>query len=192
VIFQLILTGTRPMIQHNGRLANPLDPYTRALKELTGKRRKTDDDLVNIMQVEARGSCWENEDALLGIPNAAVWRCIYDAAKAYKRGEDVKRAVVVADETMPLLFDGSTVSCDVWLKEPEHIFYRPAKVTSRTVMRARPIIPVGWVSTHEFDLWTDVIDPRDLVPILERAGRLVGLGDWRPTYGTFTVAVESS
>lgn len=189
--FRLTITGTRPLLMHNGRLANPLDPYTRALKELTGKRRKTDDDLVSIMQIEARGACWETGDGLLGIPNAAVWRCVYDAAKAYKRGEDVKRALLLSDDVMPLHVDGVTVTCDVWLKDADHIDYRPVVVTGRRTMRARPIIPAGWTSTHHFELLTDVIDPRDLAPILERAGRLVGIGDWRPTYGTFSAAVAS-
>ena len=42
--FRIRLVGTRPMIQHNARLANPLDPYTQALAKITGKRKKTLED----------------------------------------------------------------------------------------------------------------------------------------------------
>jgi hypothetical protein len=183
------LTGTKPMLQHNGRLANPLDSYTRQLKAITGKRKKTDEDLVDIMLIEARGSCWETDTGILGVPTAAVWRSFYDAAKAYKLGEDVKRALHFADVTQPLLIDGHEVDCDVFLKDPDSVDYRPVKVSGRKTMRARPIIRGAWQTTHTFDLLTDVLQVQSLGPVLERAGRLVGLGDWRPIYGTYQVEV---
>lgn len=181
------VTGTRPLIEHNGRLANPLDPWTRALKEITSKRKKTDEDLAAIMQIESRGACWETNDGLLGVLNGALWSCIFEAAKAFKRGMDIKRAFIADPGTEPLRIDGEHVSCDEWLKDPEHIDYRSVALRGNRTMRARPIIPLGWASTHRFELLTDVIDPRDLIPILERAGRLVGLGEMRPTYGAFTI-----
>ena len=183
------LTGTKPMLQHNGRLANPLDPYTRKLRSITSQRKKTDDDLYAIMQIEARGSCWETDDGLLGIQNAAVWRSIYDAAKAFKLGEDVKRALHFEDTTVPLAIDGGKVTCDDYISDAAHIDYRPVKVSGRKTMRARPLIQPGWTSSHSMELVDSVIRVDDLGPVLERAGRLVGIGDWRPTYGTYSIEV---
>lgn len=185
------LTGLCPMLQHNGRLANPIDEHTQALKALTSKRAKTDDDLVLIMLTEARGGCWETHDGLLGVPTAAVWRSIYDAAKAFKLGEQIKRALLFdnPEHVAPLRIDDEWHTCDIWLKDRGHIDYRPAKIMGRKVMRARPWIPAGWQSTHNFELLDDVMDARDLVPVLERAGRLVGVGDWRPQYGRYAVSV---
>jgi hypothetical protein len=115
-----------------------------------------------------------------------VWRCIYDAAKAFKRGEDIKRGFHMEPVIVPLLVDGQIVSADEFLADPAHIDYRPMRVNAAKTMRARAIV-TGWSCVHYFELLEDVIDPRDLAPIFERAGRLVGLGDSRPTYGTFTV-----
>lgn len=186
----LTLTGVGPMLMHNGRLANPLDPHTREMKALTAKRTKTDEDLINILQVEARGGCWETDDGFVGIPNAAIWRSVYDAAKAFKRGEDIKRAFSFDDVTQPLTIDGKHWSVSDWCASMDRIDYRPVKVMNRKVMRARPKFSAGWQSEHTFDLLTGVVDPRDLVPIFERAGSLVGLGDWRPTYGKFAIALQ--
>lgn len=188
---QLILniTGTRPMLMHNGRLANPIDPHTRELKQLTAKRKKTDEDLIDIMRVEARGSAYETTDELLGYPTQNVWKCVYSAATAFKRGEDIKRALSAADTTELLLVGGEQIKVATFLEDPANIDYRPVKVMGKKTMRARPIVH-DWATTHTFELLEDVMDPRDLVPILERAGRLVGLGDWRPTFGTFTVEVS--
>ncbi len=182
------LIGTRPMLQHNGRLANPLDQYAQALKAINGKRGKTDEDLQQVMMIEARGACWETTEGLLGVPNAAVWRCLFDAAKGFKRGQDIKRALILDDTVEPLLVSGKQVKCDDFLADLAHIDYRPVKIGMSKVMRARPRVD-DWSSTHHFELLTDVIEPRDLAPIFERAGRLCGLGDWRPTYGTFSVDV---
>ncbi len=186
----LHLTGIRPMLMHNGRLANPIDPWTRELKALTGKRRKTDEDLIAMMRVEARGGAYETPDGLLAYPTENVWRCLFDAAKAFKRGEDVKRALVHDGAIVPLLVNGDEVAVDEFLADPEHIDYRPVRVQRAKTMRARPLVS-DWSTTVHFELLTDVIDPRDLGPIIERAGRLVGLGDYRPTYGTFNGQVET-
>lgn len=186
------LKGERPLLMHNGRLANPMDKYTREISAISGKRSKTDDDRLQMLNIEARGGCWETTEGLLGIPNAAVWRCLYNAATAYKRGEDIKRGLSAADETTPLYLDGEVVSCDEYLKDFDHIDYRAVKIQKSRTMRARPRIAAGWESEHHFTMLDDVMDLKNLQPIIERAGRLVGLGDWRPTYGTFTASMTQA
>lgn len=190
--FTLQLTGARPMLMHNARMANPIDPWTRALSALTGKRSKTDEDLQQIMITEARGSCYETTDGSLGLPNRIVWASLYNAAKAFKQGENIKRALSYEDVTPPMYIGERTVKCEEWLSDTEHISYEGVVVAGRRVMRSRPKITPGWVSQHTFDLLTDVIDFRDLAPIIERAGRLGGVGDRRPIYGTFTAKVLDS
>ena len=36
------ITGDAPLIMHNGDLANPLSKAAKALKQVTGKKKKTD------------------------------------------------------------------------------------------------------------------------------------------------------
>jgi hypothetical protein len=181
------------MLQHNGRLANPLDDYTRQLRALTGKRKKTDDDLVTIMAIEARGGAYETADGFLGVPNEYVWASIYEAAKAYRRGEDIKRALLMdLDVVEPLDLGAGPVPVDAFLADPAHVDYRPVGIGGKRTMRARPRIVPPWTSTHEAELLDDVIDLRDLAPIAERAGRLVGVGDRRPLYGTYELRIEAA
>lgn len=190
MMLEITLTGDRPMLQHNSRLSNPTDHYTKLLKQITSKRKKTDEDLITIGHVEARGGCWETEEHLIGVPNEAVWRCIYDAAKAYKLGEDIKRGLIFSPGVEPLLINGGQHDCDEFLAVADHIFYKSVKIQRNRTMRARPRIPAGWQSTHTFELLDDVMDERTIEPVLDRAGRLIGIGDWRPTYGRFTASME--
>jgi len=56
------------------------------------------------------------------------------------------------------------------------------------VTRCRPAMKVGW--TIAVDLMVNLgeyIPPEALHDVLVNAGRLVGVGDFRPTYGRFAV-----
>lgn len=188
--FKIRLTGTRPMIQHNGRLANPLDPYTQQLAKLTGKRKKTIEDYAAIMRIESRGATYETEDGLLGLPTDNVWRSLYDAATAYKRGKDLQRALrpLLPNTVESIEVAGATVNVEDFLTDPTHIFYRSVAVNRNRSMRSRPIVH-DWSTVHSFELLDEIIDFGVLEPIFERAGLVVGVGDWRPRYGTYMVEV---
>lgn len=186
------LTGQRPLIQHNKRLANPLDPYVRELKKYTGKRKKTDEDYAHMMQLEARAGIYETDDGLVGIPNENVWRSFYDAATAFKRGRDLQRALIPTTTVEPIEIDGSKVDVESFLRDPRHVDYRSVKVGQSRMMRARPILAAGWVATFTFQLLTDIINLEDLDPIFSRAGLIVGLCEYRPRYGTYTAEVMTT
>ena len=182
------LTGIRPMLQKNGRLANPLDPHTKALKELTAKRKKTDEDLAAISFVEARGSIYETHEGFVGLPTQNVWRSIKDAATAFKRGKDMERALIYGNVVESVLIEGSKVTVEEFFAMPGSIQQDICVVQRARTLRSRPILH-NWQTVHRFELLEDVVDPRDMMPILQRAGRLIGVGDWRPVYGTYEVEV---
>lgn len=188
----LALTGTRPLLMNSSRLVNPIDPYTRAKKQIAAKRKKTDEDLVEIMRLEARGSAYETAEGLLGLPAENVWASIHRAATAFKLGEDVKRALDIDPEFIaPLLIDGKSTSVDQHLLGNGAIDYRPVKQGRVSVMRARCRVPKGWRAVVEMELDTAVIDLRNLDPVFERAGKYIGVGDWRPRFGRYELEVRS-
>lgn len=187
----LTLTGTRPLVQHNGRLANPLDPYTRQIAAISKKRSKTDDDIAELAHLEARGSMYETEDGLIGIPAANVWKSIHEAAKAYKLGKDVERALVQHDGISPVLLDGEPLKCDTFLGgDDDRLYFVAVGVNGRKVMRSRPRIPSGWTAQVSFEILADVLDPERLEPVLARAGRVVGLMERRPMFGAYIAEME--
>jgi len=186
----LKLTGTRPMLMHNGRLANPLDPHTRAIKAIAGKKKKTDADYANLALLESRGGMYEAPGDVIGLPIENVWTSLRDAGRAFKIGKQIEQALIPSPEIVPLEIDGATIKCDDYLTDhPERLSYVPVVVNNKRTMRARPIIPVGWQATVSFTLLDDVLQLETLAPAIDRAGRLVGLGDRRPMFGTYTVEV---
>lgn len=189
---QLHLTGAKALILHNGRLANPLDPYTRQLGAISKKRNKTDEDRIEMMRIEARGAAYETADNLLGVPTLNIWASLHIGAKQFKRGKDIERGLICdADHIEPLLVSGEPVDVDEYLSDPDHIDYRSVRVQSSRTMRARPIVQ-RWSCSHEFEMMDDIFDFSDFEPIVRWSGLYVGLMEWRPIFGTYTATIEQT
>ena len=54
---KLKITGTRRLIMHAGRLADPLDPITKNLAKLTAKRAKTEADAGDRARASGSAAC---------------------------------------------------------------------------------------------------------------------------------------
>lgn len=186
---RLKIVGTRALMMHNARLANPLDPYSIKLKEIMGKKKKTDEDLIAIMRVEARGGAYETEDNKLGLPNMCVYASLFEAAKNFKLGKELKKALRYDESVSPLKVDGKEVDVDKFLSNPNNIDYRAVGVKKSKIMRARPKISGKWESVHEFELDESVMDSRTLNPVIEYGGKNIGLLELRPSLGTYKVEV---
>lgn len=184
----LELTGDGPMMQHNGQLADPLNPYAKQMKEISGKRKKTDDDHETLGNLEFRGSLYETPEGLIGLPTMSVVASIYKAATNWKLGEATKRAIRFSDTVEALIIDGEHVKADEYLgvKGPEVVDRRPVVVQRNRVIRTRPLI-FDWSATFHIELDGQELSFRDMPQILERGGRICGVGEMRPTYGRYTV-----
>lgn len=186
----LTIRGTeRPLLMHSSRLADPFDQYTQQIAKISRKRQKTVEDYSTLAMLETRGSAWETDDGLLGIPNRAVWRAVQEAGTATKKGTAIKRALHFEDIIVPLTIDGEKVAVKDYfhsLTNHENMFYTTVVVNKKRTMRARAMVR-NWASTHTFTLNESELDFETLRPVIYRAADLIGLGDWRPTYGSFEI-----
>lgn len=188
--FIITITGTAPLLMHNSRLANPLDPAAKALKKVTGKRNKTDENHEEIARLEHAGGLYYDPDLGPYIPGDNIWRALYDAAKKSKRGQRVKEGVFISSDINPLVYDGPRTIDDLWADENFRLIASVKVGTSRT-MRCRPRFP-RWACRARGILDTDLLDLDELRDIATTAGSIVGLGDWRPRYGRFTATIEET
>ena len=188
--FRITITGTAPMLMHNGRLANPLDPATQALKALTAKRKKTDDDLIDIARAEFLGGLYIDPDVGPYVPGENVERAILDAAKLTKNGMNVKRGLFIETDVNPIAYHGPRTAEALWEDENFRLI-RTVRNQQNRVSRCRPMF-TDWRTSAEGTLDESVLDFRTLAAIVEQAGAYVGLGDWRPRYGRFTADLEKA
>lgn len=74
------------------------------------------------------------------------------------------------------------------VKDWDYLDQRRVTVQRNGITRMRPAMLAGWRAS--FDVLVglpEYIPPPDLLDVITNAGKLVGLGDFRPTYGRFQV-----
>lgn len=185
--FTITLTGTAPLLMHNSRLSNPLDPATKALKKCTAKRNKTEDDHEQIARLEFAGGLYIDEHGGPFIPGENIARCLVDGAKITKQGVKVTRGVFISTDVNPLGYNGPRDEDGLWKAGWRHM--ASVKVGTSRTMRCRPWFP-EWKVQADGYLDPAVLELSDLSVIADNAGSLIGLGDWRPRFGRFTAKVE--
>lgn len=178
----LNLTGISPLLMHNNVTVNPLDPQTKAIKQYTSKRKKTDEDYIMVQRLEWEAGLYHDVELGPYIPGVNVETCLRDAAKMTKQGAAVTRSVVVAEDRLPLLYRGPRDIKGLW--EQNHKDYRVVGNQQNSVMRCRPMFP-HWELQVPVTLEASILDPDDLRNIAHRAGLMIGLGDYRPRFGRF-------
>lgn len=135
-------TGTSPLMMHADTLANPLATATKAHKELTGKRKKTEDDHLAIARSEFISGCYWSEQSGFFIPGQNFDATFLAGAKLQKLGTHWKRGALVLENRVRLLHDGPGTPDELW-ESPAHVDCRGVKVGTAKVMRYRPVFLDG-------------------------------------------------
>lgn len=187
--FRLTCTGTTPLLMHNARLSNPTDEIAKAMKRVSSKRTKTDDDHEELARLEHMGSLYFDDDMGPFIPGQNFERCLVDAARVTKAGKKIERGVFVETNINPLAYDGPRTIDELW-KDDNFRHVASVKVQQNRVTRTRPQFRT-WAVDADGMFDPAVISLEELAEIAETAGRMIGLGDWRPRFGRFDPQVEA-
>ncbi|MDB5822161.1 MAG: hypothetical protein JWR21_865 [Herminiimonas sp.] len=184
-LLKLKIIGTSPLMMHSDRLANPLLPETKAHKELTGKRKKTDDDHLAIAKSEfISGAYW---DAKIGfyIPGQNLDATFWGGAKLQKMGVHWRRGALVMEDRIKLIHSGAATPEKLWI-DPAYVDCRGVRIGASKLMRYRPVF-LNWSAELSIALNTDVLDVGEAKKAIEDGGKLIGTCEFRPRYGRFEV-----
>lgn len=187
-LLTLRITGTSPLMMHSDRLANPLLPETKAHKELTGKRKKTDDDHLAIARSEFIAGAYFDEKLGFYIPGQNFDATFWSGAKLQKMGVHWKRGAMVMTDRVKLEFDGPKTPATLW-EDTRFVDCRGVKVGQAKIMRYRPIF-LDWAVTLEVVVNPDVLDITEAKKAIDDAGKLIGVCEYRPRFGRFEVAYD--
>lgn len=81
-----------------------------------------------------------------------------------------------------------TELADLGVKDWDYLDRRRVVIQRNAITRIRPALHPGWKATVVFLVtMPHYISVHDLIETLNMAGQLIGLGDFRPTYGRFVV-----
>lgn len=128
---------------------------------------------------------WRNEEGFLCLPGEYLRGSVVMAAKFHqdprsprKSAMDLFKAGVVS------LTDLASLGTKDWDYEDS----RRVVIQRSGITRVRPAMRKGWKATIELMITTpEYISPEFLQGVITKAGLLVGVGDFRPTYGRFGI-----
>lgn len=176
-VVEVVIEGTSPILFHRWS-TEAVEAKAKAAKGSTA--RKTDD---------VESYVYRCSDGTVGIPGTYLVGSLIDprngAAKyrqdprsPRKSALDLFRAGVVS------LTDLATLGQANW----NYLDQRRVTIQRSAITRTRPAFLAGWKATFHLQVLTpEYISSALLLDVLTQAGRLVGIGDFRPTYGRFQV-----
>lgn len=146
-------------------------------KSAKGSKAKKSDNIESYV--------YRNDDGLLALPGEYVRQAIIHAAKFQQDPRSPRKSAMD-------LFKAGVVSltplASLGAKDWDYEDRRRVVIQRSAITRCRPAMKTGWSATFEFVVQTpEYITPELLHHVLTNAGRLVGVGDFRPTYGRFAV-----
>lgn len=180
-------TGTCPLLVNNPQTADPLHPYAQLLKELTGKRNKSDDDHRQIQRLKWEASLYMDDELGPYLPGTMAWKSIYEAAKLSKQGRAIERGLEIVSHTMPILYEGPRDVEGMW-NAKVFLDVRDGALMGKRVMAARGIFR-DWRVKFQAAFSPELLNPRDLKSFAEMAGKMIGIGTYRRRFGRFSVSI---
>lgn len=133
---------------------------------------------------------YRDDDGFICMPGRYIVRSIVEAGRSFpdprsprKSAKDLLQAAIMADEILsPVLVNGEPT------KEWEYDDRQRVCIMRSAITRTRPAFKKGWqVDFSLVSLVPDLVTPDFLRKLVDNAGLLIGLGDFRPTYGRFRV-----
>lgn len=170
------ITGAAPLLFHRWN-CEAVEEKAKAKK---GSAAKKSDNVESYV--------YRNEDNHICLPGEYIRQSMCYAAKfkqdprsPRKSAFDLfKAGIAVLDEFCPL--NGGVSDWD-------YLDQRRVTVQRNGITRTRPAFTKGWLAEARFTVLTpEYIDQVLFHEVLEMAGRLIGVGDFRPTYGRFQVS----
>jgi hypothetical protein len=177
------ITGSCPILFHRWQ-SDSVDAKATAAK---GSAAKKKDDIESYV--------WRDEQGIVCLPGEYLRGSLVDPKNgAAKYRQDprsprksaldlYKAAIVPLTDLAPITrADGSLAT--TW----DYLDRRRVTVQRNGITRERPALSTGWTATLILMCQSpSYITPADLLATLNDAGRLVGVGDFRPTYGRFAI-----
>lgn len=180
--------GTTPLIMHSCQCVNPLHPISKELKKYTSKKKKTEEDLIKISDLEWEAGAYWKDDLGLYVPAENVEATLINGAKANRKGSDIEKYCDVTDLYIPFDY-GENLTKEELIANYEYRDTRVMTVMRNKIMRTRPRFD-QWKIVFNLRFDEQKIDIETIVNAMEYAGQYVGLCDSRPKYGKFVALIE--
>lgn len=179
-VVRVTIEGVSPMLMH--RWSNE-SVAEKAAAAKNSAAKKSDNVESYVYRNSAGLICLPGEYLRMSLVNAAKFR--QDPRSPRKSMFDLAKAAIVSlTELAPL----TSITYPNGTEDWDYLDARRVSVQRAGITRQRPAFNAGWRA--EFNLLLNLpmyIGSPLLLELLGEAGRVIGVGDFRPTYGRFSV-----
>lgn len=183
----LKLVGTAPLLMNSGEVDRDSELY-RAYYLLGQKKRKSLEDDANLRKMEWELRLYLDPEIGPFVPGKNVKELLRSAATKWRRGEDIKRSLIVVPYRIPLIYDGPRDQPGLWEAGFRYTaMVSNAGIGSGRVLRCRPMFE-HWSIEVDLAYDPEEIDADFLSTAVDRAEKY-GLGDYRPEFGSFVATL---
>lgn len=167
------IIGTAPILFHRWNCES-VESKAKAKK---GSAEKKTDDVESFVYRNDKGELCIPGEYLRGAIMAAA-KFQQDPRSPRKSAADLFKAAIVS------LTELSSLGVKTW----DYLDKRRVVIQRNAVTRSRPAMKEGWKAQFIVQVQLpEYIDPNLLNSTIQASGRLIGLGDFRPSYGRFSV-----
>lgn len=167
------IEGTAPILFHRWNNES-VEAKAKAKK---GSAEKKTDDIESFLYRDSKG--------MIAIPGEYLRMAVILTAKYEQDPRSPRKSM---QDLMKAALVSLTELASTGLKDPDYIDKRRVVIQRNAVTRSRPALKEGWKAG--FILMVNLpeyVSPQKLNYLIQMAGRINGLGDFRPTYGRFNV-----
>ena len=191
---RVTITGIGPLLQNNPQTVDPFNRYTKLKKPLTSKKQKTEEDLIELGNLDMESKLFFDPKIGVYVPTRWLTEQIVTSAHGIiKVGRDKMRSGIFSTEDKAKLkYDGMnkvSVLADV-VYDPQ---FRHRMILPQGQIRIAKDCPIfhNWSFSTVIEFDDTVVDMKGLKEILKRSAMYVGFGDFRPTFGRAKAEVEN-
>lgn len=184
---QISIKGVSPLLQNNPQTVDRFNRFSKRMAAINAKKtRRTDDDYLELRDIEIESKVYFDDDLGVYVPSSWVAEAV--ATSAFKVAKisraDIRGAMFTTEDKIKLAHrdEDKIKSIEDIVKNPVFRQMLTLPQGQVRVVKAFPIFH-GWSfeTTLEFD--DKIIDPDSLSRILEHTCRYGGFGDFRPKFG---------
>lgn len=167
------LVGTCPMLFHRWNNES-VEAKSKAKK---GSIEKKTDDTESFI--------WRDEKGFVCVPGEYVRQSVIHAAKYEQDPRSPRKSMM---DLMKAALVSLTELASLGAKEPDYYDKRRVVIQRSAVTRSRPAMREGWKARFMLQVnLPEYCPPQKLNYLLQQAGRIIGLADFRPSFGRFNV-----
>ena len=174
------------LLQSNPQTVDPFNSFAKAKKTITNKKKKTEEDLLNLQELEVRSKIYWDDEMGAYIPTTWLMAALASNSwnKAKIKKADIRASVFPEEMYLKLYYEGMNRVEKIEDISRDNFFIQSMLLKQGQVKIAKssPIFH-NWYFQGALEFDSEIIDKSTLVYLLEYASKYGGFGDFRPTYG---------